>query len=214
MSDAYACVRCEPARARVARSPSSSSPPHPFPHHMVTHRFCRMTAPIQAINWLKVSPPNITGAELALNRSMFAAAFGPFNVRNEVDIHTTTVGAHYTSAPFLTGDGGFLQVLLNGYAGLMLARQDGMQLNAPTLPPRTTSIRILGILYLNYTLDVVTDGVMMSWNTTSEGLCLFRPPAAGGERMALGVLPVALNIADFFGLPVEGERHGKIGLCS
>ena len=172
---------------------------------MCTYLFCRMTAPIQAINWLKVSPPNITGAELALNRSIFAAAFGPFNVRNEVDIHTTTVGAHYTSAPFLTGDGGFLQVLLNGYAGFMIAKQDGMQLNAPTLPPRTTSIRILGIRYLNYTLDVAIDGVTMSWNATSEGLCLFRPPAARGERTTVGVLPAALNIADFFGLPEEEE---------
>jgi hypothetical protein len=145
---------------------------------------------------------------------MFAAAFGPFNVRNEVDIHTTTVGAHYTSAPFLTGDGGFLQVLVNGHAGLMLANQDGMQLNAPTLPPGATSLRIFGMRYHNYTLDFTTDGASMVWNATTEGLCLFRPPAGNGADTPLGAQPVSVNIDAFFGPVSSPDRYGKMGLCS
>jgi hypothetical protein len=35
-----------------------------------------MTAPIHAISWLKMHPPNMTGAHFAMNRSMLACAYG------------------------------------------------------------------------------------------------------------------------------------------
>jgi hypothetical protein len=135
-----------------------------------------MTGPIHAISWLKADPQNASGAHFALNRSMLAACYGPFNVRNEVralhqsgmdanahqhtharaltpthpqtrthththahthahithshthalvqvDKHNLTVGGHFDNTHFLTGDGGFVQVLVNGYAGFMLANQ-------------------------------------------------------------------------------------------
>jgi hypothetical protein len=37
-----------------------------------------MTAPIHAISWLKMHPPNMTGAHFALNRSMIACAYGRY----------------------------------------------------------------------------------------------------------------------------------------
>ena len=43
---------------------------------------------------------------MALNRSMLAAVYGPFNVRNEVDVHADIVGGHFNNTHFLTGDGG------------------------------------------------------------------------------------------------------------
>ena len=57
---------------------------------------------------------------------MFA---GPFNMRNEVDVHNLTVGGHFNNSHFLTGDGGYVQILLHGFMGLMLAGRDGMQFN-------------------------------------------------------------------------------------
>ncbi len=67
-----------------------------------------MTTPIHTIVWLELG--NALAAAAELNRSMHAAAYGPFNVRNEVDAHADVVGGHFNNTHFLTGDGGFLQV--------------------------------------------------------------------------------------------------------
>jgi hypothetical protein len=95
----------------------------------------------------------------------------------------------------------------------MLAKQDGMQFHQPTLPPGTRSLQVFGIRYRGYTLDFTTDGVSMAWNATSEGMCLFRPPAGTGERELVGAHPVPMDINEFFGQASSG-RYGKIGLCS
>ena len=115
-----------------------------------------MTGPIHAINWLKIVPANVTGAELALNRSMSAAAYDIFNVRNEVDVHSTTVGGHNNNTHFLTGDGGFIQTLVYGFAGLMIANENGVQLNRPVFPEGTDTIKIFGFRFLGNEINFET----------------------------------------------------------
>eukprot|EP00039_Didymoeca_costata_P003338 m.66968 g.66968 ORF g.66968 m.66968 type:complete len:964 (+) comp11849_c0_seq1:166-3057(+) len=129
-----------------------------------------MTGPIHAISWLKMYPPNMTGAELGLNRSMLACAYGPFNVRNEVDVHNTTVGGHFNNTHFITGDGGFVQILINGYGGLMLATEKGMRLNLPTLPHGVDAIMFRGLQYRGFTVDYSLNSSHITMNTTFSNL--------------------------------------------
>jgi trehalose/maltose hydrolase-like predicted phosphorylase len=101
-----------------------------------------MTTPIHTIVWLALG--NETAAAREFNRSMYAAAYGPFNVRNEVDKHADIVGGHFDNTQFLTGDGGYLQALLHGYGGLRLA-EDGLRLLPPHLPESVGSLRLRGL---------------------------------------------------------------------
>ena len=173
-----------------------------------------MTAPIHAIAWLKTVPPNITGAEFALNRSMLSVAYGPFNMRNEVDVHTTTIGGHFNNTHFLTGDGGYLQILFNGFGGLMLAAQDGMQLNRPVLPRGTTSLAFKSWSYLKYTLNYTVLNYTMEWSASGEGLCLYRPPFGRGAATALRSVTTTLDIDAFFaGVADPNAAHGRLGSC-
>jgi hypothetical protein len=182
-----------------------------------------MTAPIHAISWLKMYPPNSTGANFAMNRSMLAVAYGSYNMRNEVDVHNTTVGGHFNNTHFLTGDGGFLQILLNGYGGLMLARQDGMRFNKPTLPEGVTKLRFVGLKYLGWIVDFSFNASQMVWNATqlkadSPGLCLVH--GCNGSQCSSVLLlktPVALAIGLIdWSEPVPGSNNTawpKIGPC-
>lgn len=178
-----------------------------------------MTAPIHAVSWLKTQPPNITGAEFALNRSLLAAVYGEFNVRNEVDAHNTTVGAHYNNTHFLTGDGGYLQILLNGFGGLMLAQQDGMQLNPPVLPQGADELAVLGMKYHGFTVDYVFDSTTMRWavthSTSPAELCLFKPPMGRGAAIRIGSEsnPTELDLKEFFAGDPDGGMFGRVGLC-
>ena len=179
-----------------------------------------MTAPIHAVSWLKVVPPNVSGAEFALNRSMLACAYGPYNMRNEVDVHNTTVGGHHNNSHFLTGDGGFVQVLLNGYLGLMLAHQDGLQFNRPVLPAGAESLAVRGLRYLGFMVDLAvgTDtrgSLMMSWNASHPGLCLWAPPSGQGPvALRLGPSPEAVAVASFFDGAKVNAAHGRLGPCA
>eukprot|EP00947_MAST-08B_sp_MAST-8B-sp1_P005903 g5903.t1 len=191
-----------------------------------------MTAPIHAISWLKVQPPNTTGAEAALNRSMLAAVFGPMHVRNEVDPHNLTVGGHYNNTHFLTGDGGFVQILLNGYAGLMLgsAEDRGMRLHPPVVPHGVDGgLGVVGLRYQGWTIDYAFDAQHMRWNASRPGLCLFRPPFGRGDEVNVGVGAAAVTeveIGSFFRVEEGGREvreegggggggvYGKVGACS
>lgn len=153
---------------------------------------------------------------------MLAAVYGDFNVRNEVDVHNTTVGGHFNNTHFLTGDGGYIQILLNGYGGLMLAKQDGMQLNRPVVPAGSTGLRIVGMVYLLWRVDYSMDGTSMTWNATAvdnvaaaNSLCLFRPPAGRGAASVIGAEPLTLELDEFFGGAgvVANDMHGKVGPC-
>eukprot|EP00035_Acanthoeca_spectabilis_P014265 m.271436 g.271436 ORF g.271436 m.271436 type:complete len:952 (-) comp16091_c0_seq1:156-3011(-) len=173
-----------------------------------------MTAPIHAISWLKTVPPNITGAEFALNRSILAVSYGPFNMRNEVDVHQTTVGGHFNNTHFLTGDGGYMQILLNGFGGLMLAGQNGMQVNQPVVPAGADSLTIVGMHYLGDTLNYTTDGVTMEWAAAGpQALCLFAPPSGTGHGTRLSDMKQSFGVSAFFSGYQPNDAHGRLGPC-
>ena len=86
------------------------------------------------------------GADLAARKesgatAMHAAAYGPFHVRNEVDKHADIIGADFDNAKFLTGDGGFLQLLMNGYGALRVV-DHGLLLRAAPAPPGADAARM------------------------------------------------------------------------
>ena len=102
-----------------------------------------MTTPMHTVLWLYLADDTeanttnttfFTYAMAEFNRSMHAAAYGPFNVRNEVDKHADIPGGHFDNTKFLTGDGGFLQALLNGFGGLRLVNETALKLLRPSLP--------------------------------------------------------------------------------
>jgi hypothetical protein len=129
-----------------------------------------MTTPMHAIMWLGLSELQAdrqhgsyaVAAERELNRSMHAACYGPFLVRNEVDKHADVLGAHYDNAKFLTGDGGFLQALLNGYGGLRLFDERTLKLLRPHLPDDVGALRLRRVAWhgraLNYTVALAAGG--------------------------------------------------------
>eukprot|EP01065_Artemidia_motanka_P005545 TRINITY_DN1267_c1_g1_i2.p1 TRINITY_DN1267_c1_g1~~TRINITY_DN1267_c1_g1_i2.p1 ORF type:complete len:708 (+),score=214.08 TRINITY_DN1267_c1_g1_i2:655-2778(+) len=153
-----------------------------------------MTGPVHAIAWLKTVPPNVTGAHEAANRSLYAACYGPFNVRNEVDVHPGIIGGHFNNSHFLTGDGGYIQTLINGYSGLMLAHQNGMQLNQPVLPEQVRNVNVIGMRYLSWTVDYGYNATHMTWAADRPGLCLV---SADNVTVRVGAGPVAVQLAGF-----------------
>ena len=82
-----------------------------------------------------------------------ATQYNPFNVWKERESN----GGHMN---FLTGAGGFLQNIVNGYGGL-LAHASRLDMR-PVLPPFTGFVRMVGLHYagscftLNYTQDAMT----------------------------------------------------------
>eukprot|EP00759_Apiculatamorpha_spiralis_P058349 PhF_6_TR9183/c0_g1_i1/m.14325/K22078/PGGHG, ATHL1; protein-glucosylgalactosylhydroxylysine glucosidase len=103
-----------------------------------------MTTPIHGIVHLLLG--NRTAADAQLNRSMHAACYGPFNVRNEVDAHADIIGGHFNNTKFLTGDGGFLQLIVNGYCGLRVV-DDAFLISGSNLPQALGSISLHNFVF-------------------------------------------------------------------
>jgi hypothetical protein len=91
-----------------------------------------MTEMVHIANWMDLG--DVESAQYAFNRSMHAACYGPFNVRNEVDQHGH--GWRFNNTHFLTGDGGFVQAILFGYGGIRIM-ENGLRFN-PQLPLNVT----------------------------------------------------------------------------
>jgi trehalose/maltose hydrolase-like predicted phosphorylase len=92
-----------------------------------------MTTPIHTITLLDLDRPEEAQAEF--NRSLRGACYGPFNVRNEVDKHADIVGEHIDNTHFVTGDGGFLQGVQNGFGRVRIAEDGGLWLRKPVSLP-------------------------------------------------------------------------------
>eukprot|EP00041_Stephanoeca_diplocostata_P030232 m.908724 g.908724 ORF g.908724 m.908724 type:complete len:868 (+) comp23715_c1_seq4:345-2948(+) len=124
-----------------------------------------MTGPIHVVNYLRVG--NTTAADQALNRSMLAAVYGPFNVRNEVDVHSTIVGGHFNNTHFLTGDGGYMNALLNGYMGMEFGQKhsDGLVFQQPHLPVGVDALSVQRIWFRGLELSVGLDASFFNIST-------------------------------------------------
>ena len=166
-----------------------------------------MTTPIHTIVWLALG--NVTAAQAAFNRSLHAAAYGPFHVRNEVDRHPDVIGASFDNTHFVTGDGGFLQALLNGWGGLRIV-DDGLQLLSPTLPESVghLTLRALSWRGAHMTLEVTPTSHVVAVLDAPQptAACFALVDGAGATRpLVVGGAPLVLDRGSYAypGLLVE-----------
>ena len=154
-----------------------------------------MTTPMHTIVWLQLGEPALAQAEF--NRSMHAACYGPFNVRNEVDKHADIPGGPFDNTHFLTGDGGYLQALVNGWGGLRVTA-GGLKLLRPYLPESVGHLRLRRIAWRSGHLDI---SVLPAQQTVTllDGtpLCLTDASGANSQKLTPGGPAVALPYADF-----------------
>lgn len=132
--------------------------------------------------------------------SRYGCCYGPYNLRNEIDRHNTTVGGHNSNTHFVTGDGGFINAFVSGFGGVMLgASQDALRLSRPTVPDRTQGLRFKGLDYLGTNLTYELTPTTMAFRTTSDGSDT--PDVASGVKLCLTEggkvhkLPVTLETA-------------------
>lgn len=94
-----------------------------------------MTWSMQAIGLLEVGQPP---TERLFNRTYLPYVRRPFFVWNEyVD------GEQLGASNFITGAGGFLQLIMYGYAGIRI-NSDSLTVKRPALPPRTSELKLNG----------------------------------------------------------------------
>ncbi len=167
-----------------------------------------MTTPMHAIVWLALGEGARAAAEL--NRSMHAASYGPYLVRNEVDKHPDIIGAHYDNTHFLTGDGGLLQALLNGYGGLRIAQGAQLQLLRPALPEAVGALTLRGIAWQGCTLTVRVDEECQSLSLAGCG----GGGGGGGGGSGSGGGVAALCLSDASGGSRSTVREGGAPVCA
>lgn len=127
-------------------------------------------------------------AQAAFNRSLHAACYGPFNVRNEVDKHADIVGGHFDNSHFLTGDGGFLQAVINGYGGIRILPHS-LKLHLPRLPEFVGQLLFRALRWLDTTLDltVTAKEVRIGQGTAGSGdICLATADGGAVSRIQPG----------------------------
>ena len=137
------------------------------------------------------------------SQTMYGCCYGPFNLRNEIDRHNSTVGGHNSNTHFVTGDGGFINAFVSGFGGLMLGgSQAALRLSQPTVPERTGGLRFNHLKYLDYDLDYEVTPTALSF-TLNSGPALAAPLClvdAGGKthRVAAGgAITVAVAALSF-----------------
>lgn len=99
-----------------------------------------MSCSMMAINYLDVDDE--TKANEMLRQSYKPYVRQPFNVWNEV------VEGEIGATNFITGAGGFLQTILNGFMGIRV-HLDRLEIKNPKLPENCMTIKIAGFSYLN-----------------------------------------------------------------
>jgi len=149
---------------------------------------------MHTVVWLQLGETALAQAEF--NRSMHAACYGPFNVRNEVDKHADIPGGHFDNTHFLTGDGGYLQALLNGWGGLRIT-DAGLRLLQPYLPASVGLLRLRRLAWraghLTFTVGVAAQTVEL---LDGPQLCIV-DAQGGSQTLTPGGPPVQLLYAAF-----------------
>jgi hypothetical protein len=156
-----------------------------------------MTTNMHIVMWLYLSElqadrahgPYAVEAMRELNRSMHAACYGPFWVRNEVDKHADVIGAHYDNSKFTTGDGGLLQAILNGFGGLRILDERTLKLLRPHLPDDVGALRLR----------------RLAWHGRALNYSVALAPGGGATLATLAVAA---------GAPVAATKAGGAGACA
>lgn len=95
-----------------------------------------MTWSMHAIGYLDIGEQP---TEKLFNRTYAPYVRKPFYVWTE-----NMEGGQESANNFITGAGGFLQMIMYGYAGIRI-NSDSMTIVTPTLPPRTNKLKLNGI---------------------------------------------------------------------
>lgn len=107
-----------------------------------------MSCSMMAINYLDVDDE--TKANEMLRQSYKPYIRQPFNVWNEV------VEGEIGATNFITGAGGFLQTIFNGFMGIRV-HLDRLEIKNFKLPENCTAMKIAGISYLNSKYELKTE---------------------------------------------------------
>lgn len=103
--------------------------------NVTSSRGLATTWSMHAIGYLDLG---MTPSRQLFKRSHVPYIRKPFYVWNESDDGTAP-----GTSNFLSGAGGFLQLIIYGYAGVRI-RTDSMKIRHPTLPPRTIKLKLKG----------------------------------------------------------------------
>ncbi|KAG4071845.1 hypothetical protein HA402_006006 [Bradysia odoriphaga] len=104
-----------------------------------------MTWQIHAISHIELN--EIDKADVFFRKSYQNYIRPPFNVWNEV------IQGEKGATNFITGSGGFLQTVLNGYAGIKMFI-DRLEIRNPRLPLMTDKLSISAIKYMGSSLEI------------------------------------------------------------
>ena len=123
-----------------------------------------------------------------------------------MDKHADVQGGHFDNTHFLTGDGGFLQALLNGWGGLRVTG-GGLKLRRPALPEGVGTLSLRRIASRGGHLDVA-----VAADATTVALldgaprCLTDAAGARAATLVAGGAAARLDAAAFAypGLIVDG----------
>ena len=107
-----------------------------------------MSYSMTAINYLDVNDE--TGANEMLTKSFQLFIREPFNVWSEV------IQSEDGATNFMTGAGGFLQTIFNGFFGIRI-HLNQLEIKNPNLPLNLSNLRIRGFSYLNSKFQINLD---------------------------------------------------------
>lgn len=128
-----------------------------------------MTWSMHAIGYLETSstPPN----EETFNRTFIPYIRSPYFVWNEYKY-----GIPNGANNFITGAGGFLQLIVYGFAGIRI-NTDSLSIRQPQLPPNTTALKLKGLIFFQssffseivFISDILKEfSLVVVWQTQSK----------------------------------------------
>lgn len=121
-----------------------------------------MTNSMFSINYLDIG--DLSDGNKMLERSYKPYIKSPFNVWFEV---IDGVDENF-AGNFITGAGGFLQCIFNGFFGLRI-HLDFLEIKKPNLPNNSTSMKFKGIKYLNSTIEMKVGKLFTKLKFTNLG---------------------------------------------
>lgn len=126
-----------------------------------------MTNSMFAINYLDIG--DTVDANEMLENSYKPYIRSPFNVWNEAAEGIDP----YAAGNFITGAGGFLQTIFNGFFGIRI-HLDFLEIKSPQLPTNVTSMKLRGIKYLksSFEIKLTKDAIELNFKELKDQLNL------------------------------------------
>ena len=144
---------------------------------------------IYSIAWLALGDP-------VAALTQWESAFAHMDCTHFCLFREELTGGH---SNFITGAGGFLQNIIQGWAGVRIGA-DAMTLTNPTLPPSTTAIKLQSLEYCGSAFSVEFNASAIAFAMVREaapGVTGLAVSGSGGIRhdLRLGAPPVRFSLA-------------------